>query len=122
MIGIDMVKIERIEGLIDRFGQKGLKRFMNPQEMESFIKPRSIAGIWAAKEAIAKALGTGIGKELAFHDIVIRKDPKGAPLATLEPSKMERFGVRQIAISITHDGGFAIAVAFLERSSSSSKS
>jgi len=115
MIGIDLVKIERIESLIDRHGEKALRRFLSPEEITLVGRPHTAAGFWAAKEACAKALGCGIGAECGFHDIRISKSSKGAPLLTLSETVRNRFGITDTSLSITHDGGFAIAVAALEK-------
>ncbi len=115
MIGIDLVKIERIEKLIDRYGEKALRRFLSSEEMLLVKNARTAAGFWAAKEACAKALGCGIGAECGFHDIVLSKSPKGAPLLTLSETVGTRFEITDASVSITHDGGFAIAVAALEK-------
>lgn len=68
-----------------------------------------IAGFWAAKEACAKALGVGIGRELGFLDICINKNSKNAPYISISDKKKAYFGFNSLALSISHDGGFAIA-------------
>ena len=73
-------------------------------------KVESLAGFWAAKEAIAKALGCGIGSRLGFHDIHIHKDPRGAPYFTLSMQAKAIHCIQDASLSISHDGGFAIAV------------
>ncbi len=115
MIGIDLVKIERIAGLIERRGDKALQRFLSDDEIALVKTPRTAAGFWAAKEACAKALGCGIGAECGFHDIVLSKSPKGAPILSLRDSVRRRFGISDTSLSITHDGDYAIAVVALER-------
>ncbi|MDA3946981.1 MAG: holo-ACP synthase, partial [Helicobacteraceae bacterium] len=65
---------------------------------------------WAAKEAASKALGCGIGAECSFYDITISKTTKGAPILELSTKVKEHFGIETSAISITHDGDYAIAV------------
>ncbi|BCD60223.1 MULTISPECIES: holo-ACP synthase [unclassified Nitratiruptor] len=113
MIGIDIVQIERIEKMIEKYGQKGLERFLLPQEIELAKKPQTIAGFWAAKEAVSKALKTGIGKELGFHDIQIYKEKNGAPAFKLLNGKEKMFHIQQTALSISHDAGVAVAVAVI---------
>lgn len=115
MIGIDLVKTERIEELLARFGDKALKRFLSEAEMALVRQPRTAAGFWAAKEACAKALGCGIGGECAFHDILLSKSEKGAPLLSLSAPVAERFGIADTSVSISHDGEYAVAVVALER-------
>jgi holo-[acyl-carrier protein] synthase len=114
MIGIDLVKTERIIGLIERRGDRALARFLSPDEIALVKRPHTAAGFWAAKEACAKALGCGIGGECGFHDIRISKSEKGAPLLALSSAVRERFGITGTSLSITHDGDYAIAVVALE--------
>ncbi len=113
MIGIDIVKIERIEQMMERFGSKALARFLCKEEQELVSSASTAAGFWAVKEAVAKALGCGIGSECSFYDIRIKKSEKNAPYIMLSNSVIERFGIENAEISITHDGGFAIAVVVL---------
>ncbi len=114
MIGIDMVVISRIEKLIEKFGDKALKRFLSDEEIALVKSPSSAAGFWAAKEAASKALGVGIGSECGFHDICISKTAKGAPMITFTDEIIKNFSIKDSSLSITHDGGFAIAVVAIE--------
>ncbi|MDP3266829.1 MAG: holo-ACP synthase [Sulfuricurvum sp.] len=114
MIGIDLIKIDRMKRFIERFGDRGLHKFLSSSEIALLKSPRNAAGFWAAKEACAKALGCGIGHECGFHDIVISKTLKGAPQIFLSQKVSEYFKIRDIALSITHDGDYAIAVVALE--------
>lgn len=114
MIGIDIVSIERFEKFLRKFPDKALQRFLAPDEISLVKTSQSAAGLFAAKEAISKALGTGISKECSFKDIKIHKDTKNAPYFTLTKSIIEKYNITACALSITHDGGFAIAVAHIE--------
>jgi len=114
MIGIDTVKITRIERLKERFGDKALKRFLDDDEIQLASSSTSHAGYWAAKEAISKALGVGISAKCSFFDIKLRKDNKNAPYFTLSKHIVEEFKITDTALSITHDGEYAVAVAFIE--------
>lgn len=114
MIGIDLIKTERMERLIERFGQRALTKFLSSEEMKLIKNPRNAAGFWAAKEACAKALGCGIGAECGFHDITISKTPKGAPVLYLSERVRAAFLIKSTSLSITHDGDYAIAVVALE--------
>jgi len=110
-IGTDIVQIGRIESAVEKFGNRFLDRFLTPEEIDTLShRPESLAGYWAAKEAVAKALGCGIGNELGFHDIVLTKSNKGAPHFALSLEARKRFEIRDSSLSISHDGGFAIAV------------
>jgi len=114
MIGIDIVSIKRIEKSIEKFGHKAKNRFMTKNEQKIHIKTSSIAGIWASKEAFSKALGIGIGKEFSFLDIEVLKNKKGKPIINiLNPILKQKLINKQIDISITHDGGFAIAAIII---------
>jgi len=106
-IGIDIVVISRIEKLIKKYGLN--LKFLNEDEKYT-NKPESIAGIFAVKEAFSKAIGTGIGEEFSFKDISILKDKKGKPFIKLNSP----IPIKNSDISITHDGGFAIAAVIVE--------
>lgn len=115
VIGIDLIKIERMKKLVEKYGQKFLEKFLSDQEILLVKNPRTAAGFWAAKEATSKALGCGIGAECSFHDIKITKTAKGAPKVTLSPKVTTHFNIKSSALSITHDGDYAIAVVTHER-------
>jgi len=110
MIGIDLIKIDRMKRLLEKYDQKFLEKFLSPSEITLVKNYRTAAGFWAAKEAASKALGCGIGAECTFHDITITKTVKGAPLLALSERVREHFNVKGSALSITHDGDYAIAV------------
>ena len=109
MVGIDIVAIARIERILARSGESFLRRFLNKREISLCVgengnfNAQRIAGFYAAKEAIAKALGCGISKHLAFKDIRLRKNSQGAPKAKLSKRTKKHFGVKKIALSISHD-------------------
>lgn len=115
MIGIDLIKLDRMKRFIERFGDRGLAKFLSPSEMLLIKNYRTASGFWAAKEACAKALGTGIGSECGFHDIHLSKTAKGAPLIDLSTRVKEIFGIQSLSVSITHDGEYAIAVVAIEK-------
>jgi len=122
MIGIDLVDIKRFERFYGKFEKKALKRFLNNEEIElSNLKIQTLAGFFASKEAISKALGTGIGKELSFHDIKLYKDKKNAPYFTLPKKIIEKYEITDTALSITHEQDYAIAVAYIQSNSSVKK-
>ena len=111
MTGIDIVKIERIEKLLERHRDKALKRFLHEDEIALAKSTETVAGFYAAKEAVSKALGHGISATCGFHDIKIYKDSRGAPYFTLKRELVEKLHITECTLSISHDGGFAIAVA-----------
>jgi len=117
MIGIDLIKIDRMARLMDKFGDKALKRFLSEEEILLIRSPRNAAGFWAAKEAFSKALGTGIGSQCGFHDITLSKNEKGAPKVHFSDKIRKEFEVTEAALSITHDGEYAIAVVTINKAS-----
>ena len=112
-VGTDITVVSRIESSIDKFGDKFLDKFLTKEEQKISKRVESIAGYWAAKEAVAKALGCGIGAELGFHDIVIYKDKKNAPHFRLSKKAQKYHNIKNSSLSIAHDGGFAIAVVII---------
>lgn len=117
-IGIDLVEIERIAGSIEEFGDRFLERVFTPAERgycEAMSAPaRHYAARFAAKEAVAKALGTGVGAALGWRDMEIVRDGKGAPGVVLSgrgKEFAEREGIARVLVSMSHDRGHAVAQA-----------
>lgn len=115
MIGIDITVIARIEKMLNRFGSKALEKFLSPKEILLVKNVSTAAGFWAAKEAASKAIGCGIGKECGFLDIKISKSASGQPLLKYKKHLRKKFKIEESSVSITHDGGYAIAVVAIER-------
>lgn len=120
MVGIDIVEVSRIESLLAK--KNFLKKVFTQNENEYFAKKNmsiySIAGGFAVKEAVSKAFGLGLGKKLGFKDIEVIRDEKNCPKINVENEKISNLmalrGYNDISISISHDGGMAIAIAFLK--------
>ena len=117
-IGIDVVEVERIASAIGRHGEPFLARLFTSSERkycEGQKKPTlHYAARFAAKEAISKALGTGIGGEAGWLDLEIVRDPSGAPKLVLSGAAAEfakREGITDISISLTHAREYAAANA-----------
>jgi len=115
MIGVDLIKLARMERLMEKYPTKALQKFLHVSEIELIKNPRTAAGFWAAKEAASKALGVGISAECNFHDITISKTPKGAPIITFSDKVLDTFSIKDTSLSITHDGEYAIAVVAIEK-------
>jgi holo-[acyl-carrier protein] synthase len=115
-IGTDIIAISRMQKSLEKYPYTFKERFLSHAEIQMATKIESIAGYWAAKEAIAKALGCGIGARLSFHDIILSKDSFGAPSFSLSPQAQQRHQIVDSALSISHDGGFAIAVSIIHQS------
>ena len=111
-IGIDLIEISRIRKLLERQG-KFPKRILTLAEMDTYLslpekrKAEFLAGRFAAKEAFSKALRTGIGKRLSFHEVEIGKETNGKPYFK------KPHGVRA-HLSITHTREFAAAQVIIE--------
>jgi holo-[acyl-carrier protein] synthase len=107
-LGTDLVRISRFEARTDNF----LRRSFTEQELSlSGGKAQSLAGRWAVKESVLKALGVGMA--LPFTDIEVRSDALGRPVLVLAGVAAERaseLGIEQWSVSISHDGDYAIAV------------
>lgn len=112
--GIDSLEISRVEDGIARFGERFLNRFFTPGERgDCADQPHRLAARLAGKEAVAKALGTGIGV-VGWRDIEIRGDERGRPMLHLHGEAMRvslALGLTDWDISLTHTHTTASAVA-----------
>lgn len=113
--GVDIVQISRIEKIMNRKNDAFINRIFTKDEIEYINKKgnkaNTIAGLYASKEAISKAIGTGIG-EIAWHDMEISHDDRGKPLVNISPVKeplLLDLGINKFDLSISHDGDYAIA-------------
>lgn len=120
-LGIDLVEVARIQASYARFGERFLRRILLPAEIEYCLLHREpapfLAARFAAKEAISKAFGTGIGAELGWLDMEVVHDVRGAPLVVLHGGAKELLAARGgqvVLLSLTHTQGHAGAVAILE--------
>ncbi|MGC8917352.1 MAG: holo-ACP synthase [Thermoanaerobaculum sp.] len=116
-LGLDLVEVSRVAAALSRHGQRFLARVFNPGEVLRPHDPQHVAGLFAAKEAALKALGTGWGRGVGFHHVVVAKDHGGKPrLLLLGPAKSlaETLGVQHMQVSITHERLFAVAVVIFE--------
>jgi len=113
-IGNDIIEIERIKGVIERHGQRFLDRLFTKKEQiycQKAKEPyRHYAGRFAAKEAIAKAIGTGFGPDLSWTEIEILNDPSGKPTARVKNNKSQG----HVLISISHCKHYATAFCIIE--------
>ena len=117
-IGIDVVETRRIEGSIEKFGDRFLQRVFLLGEIEYCqamkFPARHFAARFSAKEAVSKAFGTGIGKSMGWKDLEVRRKASGEPFAVLhgEAAKMaRRLGVTDVMISLSHADEYAAANA-----------
>ncbi len=119
-IGLDLVKIERVRALAERWQERFLRRVFTESERRYCLKRASpyasLAGRFAVKEAVLKALGTGWIGGIRWVDIQVLNDRTGRPTATVEGrvrTLLHEAGVTGIHISLSHDTDYAIAEAIL---------
>lgn len=119
--GIDIIEIDRIAQSIDRFGSRFLHRIFTPGEIAYCNRKKnaaeSYAARFAAKEAGAKALGTGIQHGVTWKELEVRREPGRRPTLHFSGRAGQlaaRMGVRHIALSLTHSTTVAMAAVHLE--------
>ena len=112
-IGIDILEIKRFASLYSKWGDKLINKIFNEDELLFSVSKKrvveSLSGKFAAKEAVAKAFGTGLGSVIAFKDLRILKDNHGKPIVYYKGKKSPN-----IHLSITHSNEYAAAFAILE--------
>lgn len=110
--GVDLIEIARIEEVIARHGRRYLERIYTPAELQQCGKRvESLAGRFAAKEAVAKALGCGIG-DVTWKEIEILGDDQNAPILTLHGAAEQRadeLGLETWSVSISHSQSHSVA-------------
>lgn len=119
-LGIDVCSVPRIASALERFGERFWERVLTPGERVDLAarkadRAAALAGRFAAKEAFSKALGAP--KDVWWHDVEVRRAANGAPeLVAHGPALpyLERLAVSRSLVSISHDGGVAVAVVVLE--------
>jgi holo-[acyl-carrier protein] synthase len=120
-VGVDMVEVARVQHSLDRFGDRFLQRVFTAGEIEYSMAmkfpARHLAARFAAKEAVSKAFGTGIGKAMGWRDIDVRKKESGEPFLVFQGRAKEMSmlrGVTQPLITLSHTDEHAIAMIVLE--------
>jgi holo-[acyl-carrier protein] synthase len=119
-IGVDVIEVSRMQGVLERHGPRFLDRVFTPEEQALAPESNSAAfyaGRWAAKEAVSKTLGTGIGTECAWTDIVVLRGAAGQPWVDLRgqaAATARKLGIAGIHISISHIRDLACASAVAE--------
>jgi len=114
-LGIDIIKVDRIRAALDKFGARFSNRVLTDSERRYVRdRPETMAGRWAAKEAVSKVLGLGV-RGIGWRDIEIERMPTGQPAVRLHgraAARAEQLGMERIALSITHESDYAVAIAF----------
>ena len=114
-LGVDIVKVDRIAAAIAKFGTRFANRVLTERE-QRYVRqrPETFAGRWAAKEAVSKVLGLGV-RGVGWKDIEVERLPTGQPSIVLHgraEGRATQLGMGRIAVSITHEAEYAVAVAF----------
>ncbi len=124
-IGVDLVECARIQRSMDRFGDRFLHRVFTEGEIEYSMSmkfpARHLAARFAAKEAVSKAFGSGIGKAMGWRDIDVRKRPSGEPFLVFSGPAQElavKRGVTSALITLSHTEHHAMASVVLEGATS----
>jgi len=120
-VGIDIIEVARIRASHEQFGERFARRILLPAEIEYCLAHKDpapfLAVRFAAKEAISKAVGTGIGAPLGWEDMEIRRKESGEPYVVLHGDGLrlieERKG-KHVLVSLSHTVNYATAVAILE--------
>jgi len=119
--GVDLIEIERIAHSIERYGERFLRRIYTDHEIAYCSKKRSsaesFAARFAAKEAGAKALGTGISRGVTWIEFQVARQPGGRPVLELRGRAAllaRELGVKTISLSLTHTGKLAMATVMME--------
>jgi holo-[acyl-carrier protein] synthase len=114
-LGIDIIRVARIRDSLARFGDRFTSRVLTPAEA-AYVRgrPETMAGRWAAKEAVSKVLGLGV-RGIGWRDIEIERLPTGQPAVRLHgraARRAEQLGMGRLALSISHESEFAVAIAY----------
>lgn len=120
-IGIDIVEVSRIQAFLDQDNQPLLSRLFTPAELAHCLHKKQsadcLAGRFAAKEAFVKALGSGLRDGLSWVEMEIVNNPLGKPELLFSGKTaqiLNNLGKLETHLSISHDGGKAVAMVVLE--------
>jgi holo-[acyl-carrier protein] synthase len=119
--GIDIIEVARIASSFEKFGERFVNRILLPDEITYCMSHKTpapfLAARFAAKEAVSKAFGTGIGAQLGWQDMEIRRKESGEPFVILHGKGRKLFesrGAKQLHVSLSHTQNYAAATAILE--------
>src|SRR5271154_7002340 len=120
-IGIDIIEVNRIQASYEKFGERFVRRILLEGEIAYCLSHKNpapfVAARFAAKEAISKAFGTGIGAQLGWRDMEICKKESGEPFVVLHGRGKKLFesrGAKRLLVSLSHTENYAAATAILE--------
>ena len=120
-IGVDIAETARFEKLSTKYGERFARRILTNDELAEFDRRKQsnlyLATRFAAKEAVAKALGTGIGEQLGFHSIQIDNDKQGKPLLKFLGNANDlitRLEIKNALLSLSDEKHYVVAMVVLE--------
>lgn len=121
-MGTDILRVDRIDDVLSRLGDRFMRRILTEPEQDEYHRSkqpgRLLAKRFAAKEAVAKSLGTGIGRGVSWQDIQIEHDTNGAPQVLLlggaRRAALERGGLR-VVLSLADEADYVVAFAVLAK-------
>ena len=121
-VGIDIIEVARIASSYEKFGERFVNRILHADEIAYCLSHKNpapfLAARFAAKEAVSKGFGTGIGAQLGWQDMEIRRKKSGQPFVVLHGKGKKLFKSRRakrLLISLSHTANYAAATAVLER-------
>lgn len=114
-LGIDIIKVDRIRAALERHGDRFPRRILTDAEY-AYVRnrPENLAGRWAAKEAVSKVLGLGV-RGVGWREIEVVRLPTGQPTIALHARakvRADQLGMSRVAVSISHERDYAVAIAF----------
>jgi len=120
-IGVDIAETARVEKLVAKYGQRFARRILTADELLEFDRRKHsssyLATRFAAKEAVAKALGTGIGEQFGFHSVQIDNDAQGKPLLRFVDSAVDLIAglkINNAMLSLSDEKHYVVAMVVLE--------
>ncbi len=116
-VGVDLIEIERVEKLIEKYGNKFINRIYTNVEIEYCSQKKdkgSFAARFATKEAVFKATGLGLGKSMSWRDVEVINDERGKPEVRLYGKTAEILLNRKIHLSLSHSKDSAIAMVVVD--------
>ncbi len=124
-VGTDIVEVGRIRSSYEKFGKRFISRILVQSEIDYCLSHKDpapfIAARFAAKESVSKAFGTGIGKNLGWHDVEVHRETSGKPFIELRgkgADLLKKLGGKCVHLSISHTLEHATAFAVIERTPS----
>ena len=120
-LGTDIIEVERIRASHEKFGERFVNRILRPAEISYCLSHKfpapHLAARFAAKEAISKAFGTGIGAQLGWQDVEVGRRDSGEPFVILHEAALallSQRGAARLHLTLSHTQYYATAVAILE--------